>query len=54
MAIGASQGSDPRFALSLAFQELAENAGKIGTLSLTPDLLSALMDNSHGERNGTR
>ncbi|MBX3150465.1 SPFH domain-containing protein [Candidatus Obscuribacterales bacterium] len=54
MAIGASQGSDPRFALSLAFQELAENAGKIGTLSLTPDLLSALMDNGHGERNGTR
>lgn len=53
MAIGASKESDPRFALSLAFQELAENAGKIGTLSLTPDLLSALMDGgNHSNGNG--
>lgn len=43
LAISA-KGGDPRFAMSLAFQELAENAGKIGTLSLTPDLLTSLMD----------
>lgn len=47
MAMGAN-GGDPRFALSLAFQELAENAGKIGTLSLTPDLLTALMGDGNG------
>ncbi len=44
MAIAAKE-ADPRFAMSLAFQELAENAGKIGQLTLTPDLLSALMRN---------
>lgn len=54
MAI-AAKGSDPRFALSLAFQELAENAGKIGTLTLTPDLLTALMDgNGHGSHRSGR
>jgi regulator of protease activity HflC (stomatin/prohibitin superfamily) len=52
MAI-ASNGSDPRVALSLAFQELAQNAGKIGTLSLTPDLLSTLMDGNHCNGNGS-
>jgi hypothetical protein len=39
----AAKGADPRFAISLAFQELAENAGKIGQLTLTPDLLQSLM-----------
>ena len=44
MAINAKQG-DPRLAMSLAFQEMAENAGKIGQLSLTPELLQSLMYN---------
>jgi len=29
--------------LALAFRELAENAGKIGQLNVTPDLLSSLL-----------
>lgn len=39
----AAKGGDPRFAISLAFQELAENAGKIGQLNVSPDLLQALL-----------
>ncbi|WP_230688175.1 hypothetical protein [Hymenobacter jeongseonensis] len=34
---------DPRLNIALAFRELAENAGKIGTLNITPDLLDNLM-----------
>ncbi len=41
MAISAS--GDPRLAISLAFEELASNAGKIGQLNVTPDLLSTLL-----------
>ena len=39
----AVQAGDPQKMLSLAFRELAANAGKIGQLTLTPDLLSDLM-----------
>jgi regulator of protease activity HflC (stomatin/prohibitin superfamily) len=39
-------GNDPRTMLALAFRELAENAGKIGELNLTPDLLQALASGS--------
>ncbi len=42
LAVAAKNG-DPRFAMSLAFQELAQNANKIGQLTLTPDLLQSLM-----------
>ena len=42
MAIG-STGSDPRVMLALGFRELAENAGKIGQLNITPDLLGSLL-----------
>lgn len=42
MAIAAKDG-DPRFAISLAFEELAANANKIGQLNLTPDLLQSLL-----------
>jgi regulator of protease activity HflC (stomatin/prohibitin superfamily) len=41
MFLGGS-GSDPSTMLALAFRELAENAGKIGELNLTPDLLTAI------------
>ena len=41
MFIGGS-GNDPKTMLALAFRELAENAGKIGELNLTSDLLQAL------------
>ena len=34
---------DPRFNISLAFRELAENAASIGTLNITPDLLDNVL-----------
>ena len=34
---------DPKFHIGLAFRELAENAGKIGTLNITPELLDSLL-----------
>ena len=34
---------NPRLNIALAFRELAENAGKIGTLNITPDLLEGLL-----------
>lgn len=42
MAISAG-GNDPRVTLALAFRELAENAGKIGQLNVTPELLGSLL-----------
>lgn len=42
MAVSAG-GGDPRLAISLAFEELAANAGKIGQLNVTPDLLRSLL-----------
>lgn len=41
-AVGAA-GGDPRTMLAVAFRELAENAGKIGTLNISPDLLGSLL-----------
>jgi hypothetical protein len=34
---------DPRLMIALAFRELAENAGKIGELNVSPDLLQSLI-----------
>src|SRR5262245_40605362 len=42
MAVSAG-GLDPKLMIALAFRELAENAGKIGELNVTPDLLKSLM-----------
>lgn len=39
----ASIGMQPGKLIALAFQELAENAGKIGQLNITPDLLQELV-----------
>jgi hypothetical protein len=36
---------DPKFNISLAFRELAENAGKIGNLNISPDLLESVLSN---------
>jgi hypothetical protein len=49
MAATAARG-DTRLPLAMAFQELAQNAGRIGQLTLTPDLLSQLMDSPAGGR----
>lgn len=38
-----SQGMKPADNIALAFRELAENAGKIGTLNISPDLLESVM-----------
>lgn len=48
----ASKGSDPRLAIALAFQELAQNAGKIGTLNISPDLLQTLLTNDKPVKHG--
>jgi hypothetical protein len=45
LAVSAKEG-DSRLVMSLAFQELAENAGKIGQLNLTPDLLQTLLNST--------
>lgn len=42
MALAAKNG-DPRLAISMAFQELAENAEKVGQLNISPDLLQTLL-----------
>lgn len=43
MAVVAGK-ADPKFMIALAFQELAENAQKIGELTITPDLLKSLLN----------
>jgi hypothetical protein len=42
MAVSAG-GADPKLMVALAFRELAENAGKIGELNMSPDLLRSLI-----------
>jgi regulator of protease activity HflC (stomatin/prohibitin superfamily) len=43
MAVAAKEG-DSRLAIAMAFNQLAENAGRIGQLNVTPDLLETLLD----------
>ncbi len=48
----AVQNTDPRLMVSMALKEIAQNAGRIGNLNISPDLLEALMGNGrhqHGE-----
>ncbi len=47
MAVAARNSGDSRLVMSMAFQELAANAGKIGTLNLSPDLLQTLLETDH-------
>jgi regulator of protease activity HflC (stomatin/prohibitin superfamily) len=39
-----NNNSDPRFNISLAFRELADNADKIGNLNISPDLLNSILN----------
>jgi hypothetical protein len=39
-----NNNTDPKFNISLAFRELAENAGKIGNLNISPELLDNLLN----------
>jgi len=41
MMLGGNNG-DARTMIALAFQQMAENAQKIGELNISPDLLTAL------------
>ncbi|WP_367388942.1 SPFH domain-containing protein [Lewinella sp. LCG006] len=44
MITALSNNPDPRLNMTLAFRELAENAGKIGNLNISPDLLENLLE----------
>lgn len=44
-----NNNTDPRFNIALAFRELAENAGKVGSLNISPDLLETLLDKKDSE-----
>lgn len=39
-----NNNQDPRLNISLAFREMAENAGKIGNLNISPDLLDTILN----------
>lgn len=41
----ALHSADPRLMVSMAMKEIAQNAGKIGTLNISPDLLETLIQN---------
>lgn len=41
---------DPKFNISLAFRELAENADKIGNLNISPELLDSLLNDKGDNR----
>lgn len=42
-----SNNSDPKFNISLAFRQLAENAGRIGNLNISPELLDSILHDRH-------
>jgi len=44
MEMGVFRSMDPRTILALAFKELGKNAEKIGNLTITPDILAALLN----------
>ena len=39
-----NNNADPKFNIALAFRQLAENAEKIGTLNISPDLLESIIN----------
>jgi hypothetical protein len=45
MALG-GKGADPKAMIAIAFQEMAENAQKIGELNISPDLLKSLVSSA--------
>lgn len=46
----AVQNTDPRLMASLALKQLAENAGKIGNLNISPELFEILMREKHEQK----
>ncbi len=45
-----NNNADPKFNISLAFRQLAENAGKIGSLNISPDLLDSILTEKHDNK----
>lgn len=45
----AAGSADPRLLVAMAFQEIAQNAAKVGTLNISPDLLDSLLQ-GNGKR----
>jgi SPFH domain / Band 7 family len=43
LLLAANAALDPKFLIALGFQELAQNASKIGELNISPDLLNSLL-----------
>ena len=43
------KGADPKTMIALAFQEMADNAQKIGELNVSPDLLRSLIGSASGK-----
>lgn len=53
--LAASAGAaNPKTMIALAFRDLADNAQKLGTVNITPDLLSALLDDQHTPQRGSK
>ena len=50
----ALRGGDAGSTIALAFQELAANAGRIGEVNVSPDLLRALLPGTAGKAEGRR
>ena len=48
LLLAANAAIDPGFLIALGFQELAQNASKIGELNISPELLNSLL--RHGEK----
>src|SRR5688500_12054100 len=42
----ASGSADPRMLVAMAFQEIAQNAAKVGTLNISPELLDTLLQHN--------
>lgn len=45
-----NNNDDPKFNISLAFRQLAENAGKIGTLNISPELLESILNEKNSKK----
>lgn len=45
-----NNNNDPKFNISLAFRQLAENAGKIGNLNISPELLDSILNDKNNKK----
>ena len=45
-----NNNNDPKFNISLAFRQLAENADKIGNLNISPDLLDSILNDKNNRK----